>query len=168
VNRIVKPTATYSVPRDASELLRPQHRVHEGREGRSAQQQRKQGHDFTYVRSHRLTKASIAADVASPSTIIPTTNFRPPSRPWPPGDVLSRQHGRRWLSSDQRMPEKVLKGTVVSSGLPAHRSQSDSRPMARSASTVDGPGPARSSCEAGRRASTGAPAARRRSGPRQP
>ena len=68
VNRIVNATATYSVPMDASELFRAQHRVHEVHERRDAQQQRdSSSHDFTYTRSQkRRSNPNIAANVASP------------------------------------------------------------------------------------------------------
>ena len=78
VKRIVKATATYSVPMGASELLRPQHRVHEVHERGDAQQQRQQSHDVTYTRSQSMTKPTIAANVASPSTTIPTVNMARP------------------------------------------------------------------------------------------
>src|SRR5450756_1935827 len=68
VNRMVKPTATYSVPIEASEPFRAQHGVHEIHEGGNAQQQRQQSHGSTYTRSHRVTNHSMAANVISEPT----------------------------------------------------------------------------------------------------
>ena len=59
---------------DASELLRPQHRVHQVHERSHAQQQRQHGHDvLPQTRSQRTTKANMAANVTTPRTIIPSS-----------------------------------------------------------------------------------------------
>jgi hypothetical protein len=57
-----------------SELLGAQHRVDQVRKRRDAQQQEEQHHDCTYTRSQNVTKASIAANDASPSITIPSAS----------------------------------------------------------------------------------------------
>jgi hypothetical protein len=65
VSRIVKAIAAYSVPMAASELLGPQHRVHEVRERRDAQDPCQDDHASAYTRSHSETKPISLAN-ASP------------------------------------------------------------------------------------------------------
>jgi hypothetical protein len=67
------------VPIGASELLGPQHRVHQVHERGNAEEQRDKRHHNTYTRSQNVTNPSIVANAARPRTTIPTVSMAPSS-----------------------------------------------------------------------------------------